>query len=121
MVKKKKQYPLYFLTHSRTLKALIGKIILMLAIPYAYVFLCGAIFDAWLHMPKMVYFIFFSMLALYAIAVFLIVCAVRNYRRRNRVRHPKTSVKSRTENSEAELISLETEEASEAETQTPQS
>ena len=84
----------------------------------------GDLIPAWLNMPQMVYFIFFSMLALYAIAVFLIVCAVRNYRRR---KNPHSHTHSHTvsaghrtersgqEDSEVELISLEPEEQLEEE------
>lgn len=56
------------------------RIVVLLAIPYAYLMLCGLIFDRLLRWYFMTNFIFFSLLVLYVLAVVLIVCAVRWYR-----------------------------------------
>ncbi len=68
-----------FLLECKNLKVLIGKSILYLIIPYAYLFLCGAIFDALLKWYFMTTFIFFSLIALYAAAIVLIVLMCVRY------------------------------------------
>ena len=73
---------LKFFLNSRSLGALIGKCILLLLIPYAYLFLCGAVFDALLKWYFMTTFIFFSLIFLYIIAILLIVWAIVRYNRR---------------------------------------
>ena len=73
---------LRFFLNSKSLGALIGKCILLLLIPYAYLFLCGAVFDALLKWYFMTTFIFFSLIFLYVIAILLIVWAIVRYNRR---------------------------------------
>ena len=71
----------YFL-NSKSLGALLMKCVLLLLIPYAYLFLCGAIFDALLRWYFMTSFIFFSMIALYIVAITMVIWAIVRYRRR---------------------------------------
>ena len=71
----------YFL-NSDKVSALVKKSVLLLLLPYAYLFACGAIFDALLKWYFMTPFIFFSMVALYIIAIAMIVWAIIRYRSR---------------------------------------
>ena len=71
----------YFL-NSKGLGTLLMKCVLLLLIPYAYLFLCGAIFDALLRWYFMTSFIFFSMIALYIVAITMVIWAIVRYRRR---------------------------------------
>lgn len=71
-----------FFLNSGSVGALVGKSVLLLLIPYAYLFLCGAIFDALLHWYFMTTFIFFSMIVLYLIAIAMIAWAIARYCRR---------------------------------------
>jgi len=73
-VKEKKGFKA-FMT-AKDVKMLILRIVILLVIPYAYLMLCGLIFDYWLHMYNMTNFIFFSLIALYVIAVVLCVLSV---------------------------------------------
>lgn len=73
--------PLKFFLSSNTLGALIGKCLLMLLIPYAYLFACGLVFDMWLKWYFMTTFIFVSLIILYVIAIALVVIAIRNYKK----------------------------------------
>ena len=52
---------------------MILRIIILLVIPYAYLMLCGLIFDRLLHLYGMTTFIFISLIVLYAAAF---VCAI---------------------------------------------
>lgn len=74
------------LTHSITRKELVIKSVILLLIPYAYLFLCGFIFDMLLKWYFMTTFIFISMLALYVIAIVLIIMNVVTYRRKTRTK-----------------------------------
>lgn len=65
-----------FFLNSRQLPHLIGKIILMLAIPYCYLLLCGLVFDWWLKIYSMIFFIFFSFIFFYVVAFALIGIAI---------------------------------------------
>lgn len=67
---------LRFFVNNSSVGKLIGKSLLLLVIPYAYLFLCGLIFDYLLKWYSMTTFIFFSLIALYVIAVALIVWAI---------------------------------------------
>ena len=67
-----------FLLACKNVKVLIGKSILYLVIPYAYLFLCGILFDALLKWYFMTTFIFFSLIGLYIVAiVFIVLMCVR--------------------------------------------
>ena len=55
---------------------IILRIIILLAIPYAYLMLCGLIFDWWLRMYELTTFIFYSLMVLYAAALALIVISI---------------------------------------------
>lgn len=68
-----------FLLECKNLKVLIGKSVLYLVIPYAYLFLCGFLFDALLKWYFMTTFIFFSLIALYIVAIVLIVMMCIRY------------------------------------------
>ena len=68
-----------FLLECKNLKALIGKSVFYLVIPYAYLFLCGFLFDALLKWYFMTTFIFFSLIALYIVAIVLIVMMCIRY------------------------------------------
>ena len=52
------------------------RIVIMLVIPYAYLMLCGLVFDRWLYMYQMTKFIFWSLMALWAVAVVLSVLCI---------------------------------------------
>jgi len=71
-----------FFLNSDSVGKLIGKCVLLLLIPYAYLFLCGAIFDALLRWYFMTPFIFYSLIVFYVIAIALIIWAVVRYSRR---------------------------------------
>ena len=71
-----------FFLNSDSVGKLVGKCVLLLLIPYAYLFLCGAIFDALLHWYFMTTFIFFSLIFFYVIAIILIIWAIVRYSRR---------------------------------------
>ena len=71
-----------FFLNSKSVGALIGKCVLLLLIPYAYLFLCGAVFDALLKWYFMTTFIFFSLIFLYVIAILLVAWAIVRYSRR---------------------------------------
>ena len=62
------------------------RIVLALLIPYAYLFLCGFIFDKLLHRYDMVMFIFISLCVFYLIALAYIAVCIVNFRR-NRKRN----------------------------------
>jgi len=68
-----------FLLECKNLKVLIGKSVLYLVIPYAYLFLCGILFDTLLKWYFMTTFIFFSLIALYIAAIVLIVLMCIRY------------------------------------------
>ena len=68
----------------KDLKSLIAKSVLYLLIPYAYLFICGFLFDMLLKWYFMTMFIFFSMAALYIVAIVLIVCMCIRYRKKTK-------------------------------------
>ena len=78
----------------KNFKSLIGKSILFLVIPYAYLFLCGFVFDMLLKWYFMTTFTFFSMIALYIVAIVLIVCMCVRYRKKKKNRKAKRSKES---------------------------
>lgn len=51
----------------------------MLFIPYAYLLLCGLVFDMWLKWYHMVMFIFCSFVGLYLVAFVLVGVAIARY------------------------------------------
>ena len=71
-----------FFLNSNGAAALAGKCLLLLVIPYAYLFLCGFVFDAMLKWYFMTGFIFFSLVVLYVLAVGLIVWAIARFAKR---------------------------------------
>lgn len=73
-----------FFMNSETVGALVGKSVLLLLIPYAYLFLCGFIFDMLLRWYFMTTFIFVSLIVLYIAAIVMIIMAVRRYIGRKR-------------------------------------
>jgi hypothetical protein len=68
-----------FFLNSKKIGALLVKILLLLIIPYAFLMLCGLVFDYWLRWYFMTNFIFVSLIVLYLIAFTLIVWAVARY------------------------------------------
>ena len=62
-----------------SMKTLILKTILYLAIPYVYLILCGIVFDSLLKWYFMTTFIFFSLIALYIAAFVVIILMISRY------------------------------------------
>lgn len=65
-----------FFLNSKSGAAMLGKGLLLLVIPYAYLMACGLVFDYLLKWYFMTGFIFVSLIALYLLALCLIVWAV---------------------------------------------
>lgn len=61
---------------AKTVGGLILRCVILLVIPYAYLMLCGLIFDWWLHLYNMTNFIFYSLIVLAVIALILIICCI---------------------------------------------
>lgn len=70
------------MTTNKSVKSLVLKSIIFLLIPYAYLFICGALFDMLLKWYFMTTFIFVSMCVLVVIAVVLIVYSIIKYRKK---------------------------------------
>ena len=70
-----------FLFQSDKAFQLVLKILLVLAIPYAYLILCGIVFDSILKWYFMTNFIFFSLIALYLVAFVLVAKMIIKYRK----------------------------------------
>lgn len=68
-----------FLLESTSPLSLVGKCALMLAIPYAYLILCGLIFDKLLKWYFMTTFIFVSLMILYLAAFVMIAVAIYRF------------------------------------------
>ncbi len=68
-----------FLLESTSPWSLLGKCALMLAIPYAYLILCGLLFDKLLKWYFMTTFIFVSLMALYLAAFVMIAVAIYRF------------------------------------------
>ena len=64
---------------AKSVGGVIVRIIILLAIPYAYLLLCGLIFDKWLRMYQMTTFIFISLCVLYVIAIILCILTIKWY------------------------------------------
>jgi len=64
-----------FFVNSTKVSALVLKTLLLLVIPYAYLMLCGLIFDRWLKLYMMTTFIFVSLCVLVVLALLFIVWA----------------------------------------------
>ena len=64
---------------AKSVGGVIVRIIILLAIPYAYLLLCGLIFDKWLRLYQATTFIFISLCILYLIAIVLCVLTVKWY------------------------------------------
>ena len=71
--------PIRFLLNSETGLGLLGKCVLMLAIPYVYLLLCGLIFDYLLKWYFMTTFIFVSLIAFYLVAFAMVGIAISRY------------------------------------------
>jgi len=72
------------LLRTDSVKTLVLKSILYLAVPYIYLILCGIIFDSLLKWYFMTTFIFFSMLALYLAAIVLIILMIVTYTKKKK-------------------------------------
>ena len=62
---------------AKSVGGIVVRIIILLAIPYAYLMLCGLIFDKWLRLYQATTFIFISLCVLYVIAIVLCVLTVK--------------------------------------------
>ena len=67
---------LEWMLECKDMKALIGKSVLYFVIPYLYLIFCGLFFDKLLKWYFMTTFIFFSLMALYLVAIVLIVIMI---------------------------------------------
>ncbi len=65
-----------FFLDSKKITHLILKSLLLLAIPYIYLILCGFLFDRWLKLYAATSAIFYSLIVLYIIAIAIIVYAI---------------------------------------------
>lgn len=70
------------LTTNTSVKNLVIKSVIYMLIPYAYIFVCGFIFDMVLKWYFMTTFIFISMCILWMIAIALIIISIIKYRKR---------------------------------------
>ena len=116
--KKKKSFgqKIKELLTAKSVGGIIVRMIILLAIPYAYLLLCGLIFDKWLRMYQMTTFIFISLCVLYVIAIVLCVLTIKwsneamkspKKPRRNTVRKEKTETEpeeTKSEKAEPEPI-----------------
>lgn len=73
-----------FFTHSTSVGKLIGKSILMLLIPYAYLFVCGFVFDYLLKWYGATLYIAISLGIFWLIAVILIIYSIIWYIKKGR-------------------------------------
>ncbi len=62
-----------------TLKQLLLRCFILLVAPYAYLMLCGLIFDMWLKWYDAVPFIFYSLITFYIVDIVFIVIFVCRY------------------------------------------
>ena len=62
---------------AKSVGGVIVRIIILLAIPYAYLMLCGLIFDKWLRLYQATTFIFISLCVLYVIAIVLCILTIK--------------------------------------------
>ncbi len=62
-----------------TAKKLILTSVILLASTYAYLWLCGLVFDMWLNMPESVLFIFYSFFTLLAADIVVIIYLIVRY------------------------------------------
>ena len=70
---------LRFFLNSRRPIELIGKCLLLIAIAYGYPYLCGLVFQTWLHMEHLLAALLFmaiTILIIYVISAYLIVLAI---------------------------------------------
>lgn len=74
-----------------SVKSLVIKSIIYLLTPYAYIFVCGFVFDMLLKWYFMTTFIFISMCVMYLIAFVLIIVSVVNYRGNKKANSRKKS------------------------------
>lgn len=65
-------------------KDLALSIVLGLLAPYAYLMLCGLIFDRWLRLYGMTTFIFFSYAVLQALGIAVVILSIRSYLRKKK-------------------------------------
>ena len=99
---------------AKSVGGIIVRIIILLAIPYAYLLLCGLIFDKWLRMYQMTTFIFISLCVLYVIAIILCILtikwsneAMKGGKKKHRKAAPKKEAQNRSEEATAETVKPE--------------
>lgn len=73
-----------FFLNSPSVGGLVLRCVILLLIPYAYLLLCGLVFDKWLKMYRMTPFIFYSLIVLYVIAIVVIILAIVRFARTRR-------------------------------------
>ena len=74
-------------------KGLALRVVLGLLVPYAYLMLCGLVFDRWLKLYGMTTFIFFSYVILQILGIAAAVLSIRSYRRQKKGGKAMASVK----------------------------
>ena len=62
---------------AKSVGGVVVRIIILLVIPYAYLMLCGLIFDKWLRLYQATTFIFISLCVLYVIAIVLCILTIK--------------------------------------------
>jgi len=65
-------------------KELVGKSVLLLVLPYAWLIFCGLVFDKLLKWYFMTTFIFFSLIALYLLAIVAVVFLIVGFVKKNK-------------------------------------
>ena len=73
-----------FFLNSPSVGGLVLRCVILLLIPYAYLLLCGLVFDKWLKLYRMTPFIFYSLIVLYVIAIVVIILAIVRFVRTRR-------------------------------------
>ena len=73
-------------------KGLALRIFLGLVAPYAYLMLCGLVFDRWLRLYGMTTFVFFSYGILQGLGIAVAIMSIRNYLRKKKGKKPDVSV-----------------------------
>ena len=72
-----------WMLHPRSKSSLAIHIILDLLVPYAYLMLCGVVFDRWLRLYNMTTFIFFSYMVLQLAGIVFAIINIVNFVRRS--------------------------------------
>ncbi len=95
-----------FFIQSKNIGALLAKIVLLLIIPYAYLMLCGLVFDYLLKWYFMTTTIFVTLLVIFVIAILLIVWAVIRYINKDKINVDNTDKETTTKKQSSALLKL---------------